>query len=334
MKYSIIIPVFNRPGEIRELFESLTRQCAGDFEVILVEDGSEENSDGIAAEFSDRLRVKYAAKKNEGPGPARNFGAKLSQGEWLVILDSDVELPPDYFKTIEKELSAGDCDAFGGPDMASDDYSPIQKAVSYAMTSFFTTGGIRGGKRKMDKFYPRSFNMGVRREVFRTLGGFGRMRFGEDIDFSIRLLKAGYVCRLFPQAAVFHKRRTDLRKFFRQVHNSGMARVSLYKKYPDSLKPVHLLPAAFTLGLALALPALPLSAFLPFLAILPGLFSIYAIMVFADASLRHRSLKVGALSVAASFVQLTGYGSGFIRAWWRLCILGADEAESLNRPLQ
>ena len=169
---------------------------------------------------------------------------------------------------------------------------------------FFTTGGIRGGKKKMDKFYPRSFNMGVRQEVYQALGGFSRMRFGEDIDFSIRIFKGGYTCRLFPGAWVYHKRRTDFRKFFKQVHNSGIARINLYKKYPESLKLVHLLPAAFTLGVAIFLLGTP---FCPY-SLLP--IALYALLVCMDSTIRNRSLSIGLYSVAASFIQLIGYGTG------------------------
>ncbi len=193
------------------------------------------------------------------------------------------------------------------------------------MTSFFTTGGIRGGKKKMDKFYPRSFNMGVRREVYQALGGFSRMRFGEDIDFSIRIFKGGHTCRLFPGAWVYHKRRTDFRKFFKQVHNSGIARINLYKKYPESLKPVHLLPAAFTLGVAIFLLGTP---FCPY-SLLP--IALYALLVCTDSTIRNRSLSIGLHSVAASFIQLIGYGTGFLRAWWNRCILGKDEFEAFKK---
>ena len=193
------------------------------------------------------------------------------------------------------------------------------------MTSFFTTGGIRGGKKKMDKFYPRSFNMGVRQEVYQALGGFSRMRFGEDIDFSIRIFKGGYTCRLFPGAWVYHKRRTDFRKFFKQVHNSGIARINLYKKYPESLKLVHLLPAAFTLGVAIFLLGTP---FCPY-SLLP--IALYAFLVCMDSTIRNRSLSIGLYSVAASFIQLIGYGTGFLRAWWNRCILGKDEFEAFKK---
>ena len=253
MRYSVIIPVYNRPDEVDELLQSLTVQCFKDFEVVIVEDGSSIPCKEVADRYTDRLDIKYFSKPNSGPGQTRNYGAERSEGEYFIILDSDVILPEGYFDAIEKELQSSPADAFGGPDRAHDSFTDIQKAINYSMTSFFTTGGIRGGKKKMDKFYPRSFNMGIRREVYEALGGFSKMRFGEDIDFSIRIFKGGYTCRLFPDAWVYHKRRTDLKKFFKQVHNSGIARINLYKKYPDSLKLVHWLPAVFTLGVSLLL---------------------------------------------------------------------------------
>lgn len=325
MRYSVIIPVYNRPDEVDELLQSLTDQHFKDFEVIIVEDGSSVPCKEVADKYSSPLDIHYYAKPNSGPGQTRNYGAERSQGEYLIILDSDCILPPGYFDAVEKELQTSPADAFGGPDRAHDSFTDIQKAINYSMTSFFTTGGIRGGKKKMDKFYPRSFNMGVRREVYQALGGFSKMRFGEDIDFSIRIFKSGYTCRLFPDAWVYHKRRTDLRKFFKQVHNSGIARINLYKKYPESLKVVHLLPAVFTLGVAFFLLGAPFCLF----SLLP--LALYALLVCADSALQNRSLRIGIYSIAASFIQLIGYGTGFWRAWWQRCVLGKDEFEAFQK---
>ena len=323
MRYSVIIPVYNRPDEVDELLQSLTVQCFKDFEVVIVEDGSSIPCKEVADRYTDRLDIKYFSKPNSGPG------------------------------------QASPADAFGGPDRAHDSFTDIQKAINYSMTSFFTTGGIRGGKKKMDKFYPRSFNMGIRREVYEALGGFSKMRFGEDIDFSIRIFKGGYTCRLFPDAWVYHKRRTDLKKFFKQVHNSGIARINLYKKYPDSLKLVHLLPAVFTLGVSLLLlltllglglvllafyllysKTVPGCAtgemallFLGFAAMLaaPLPLLLYSLVVCVDSTIRNRSLWIGMLSITASFIQLIGYGTGFWRAWWQRCIRGKDEFEAFQK---
>ena len=236
------------------------------------------------------------------------------------VLDSDCITPPGYLQAVEDELKREPADAFGGPDRAHASFTPVQKAINYAMTSFFTTGGIRGGsKKKMDKFYPRSFNMGIRRDVYLALEGFSKMRFGEDIDFSIRIFKGGYRCRLFPEAWVWHKRRTDLKKFFKQVHNSGIARINLYKKYPESLKMVHLLPALFTIGVAFCL----LGALLTPYALLPLL--LYALLVFGDSAIQNRSILIGLYAIAASYIQLLGYGTGFLRAWWLRCVIGRNE---------
>lgn len=325
MKFSVIIPVYNRPQEIKELLESLSHQNYTDFEVIVVEDGSSLSSKHVIDTFAGRLNLKYYEKNNSGPGQSRNYGADRSQGEYLIILDSDVIVPAGYFDAVCAELRSNPSDAFGGPDRADASFTPMQKAINYSMTSFFTTGGIRGGKKKMDTFYPRSFNMGIRREVYEALGGFSKMRFGEDIDLSIRIFKNGYSCRLFPDAWVYHKRRTDLKKFFKQVYNSGIARINLYKRYPDSLKPVHLLPSFFTIGVAL----LALGA--SFTLFSPALLLIYAALIFADASVQSGSVGVGLRSIAAAFVQLIGYGSGFLFAWWKRCVLKQDEFTAFER---
>ena len=324
MRYSVIIPVYNRPDEVDELLQSLTRQTFSDFEVIVVEDGSAIPCKEVVQKYAASLAVHYFSKPNSGPGRSRNFGAERSQGEYLLILDSDCLLPPGYMDAVERELQRCPTDAFGGPDRAHESFTCLQKAINYSMTSFFTTGGIRGGKKKLDKFYPRSFNMGIRRDVFRALGGFSAMRFGEDIDLSIRIFKGGYSCRLFPDAWVYHKRRTDFRKFFKQVHNSGIARINLYKKYPDSLKVVHLLPAAFTVGVAILLLLSPLCVW----SLLP--LAVYALLVLVDATVRNGSLRIGLYSVAAAYIQLIGYGTGFLRAWWHRCVCRRQEMEAFR----
>ena len=324
-KYSVVIPVYNRPDEVDELLQSLCGQTYQNFEVVVVEDGSAIPCKQVVEKYAEMLDVHYFEKPNSGPGQTRNYAAERSRGEYLLILDSDCILPETYLAAVEAELLREPADAFGGPDRAHDSFSDVQKAINYAMTSFFTTGGIRGGKKKMDKFYPRSFNMGVRAEVYKALGGFSAMRFGEDIDFSIRIFKGGYRCRLFPEAWVWHKRRTDLKKFFKQVHNSGIARIDLYKKYPESLKVVHLLPAVFTVGVVLVLLA---ALICPWSLLLLALF---AIIIFMDASICNKSVKIGGLSVIAAFIQLTGYGSGFLRAWWRRCVCGGKSFSAFEK---
>ena len=325
MFYSVIIPVYNRPDEVDELLNSLTRQSYKNFEVLVIEDGSSVPCKEVTGKYAGKLDVHYFTKPNSGPGQTRNFGAEKSKGDYLIILDSDCIIPEGYFEAVEKELTDSPADAFGGPDRAHSSFSNMQKAINYAMTSFFTTGGIRGGKKKMDKFYPRSFNMGVRRETYRALGGFSKMRFGEDIDFSIRIFKGGYACRLFPGAWVYHKRRTDLKKFFKQVHNSGIARINLYKKYPESLKLVHLLPAIFTVGVFLLLIGCTFTIF----GLIPLL--LFCLLIFIDSSLQNKSMKIGLISIAASFIQLIGYGTGFLRAWWQRVVLGKDEFSAFNK---
>lgn len=341
-KYSIIVPVYNRPDEVDELLDSLTRQAYADFEVIIVEDGSSSPCKEVCDKYASKLPLRYFVKENSGPGQSRNYGAERAAGEYLIILDSDVVLPDGYLQAVEDDLTLhGTCDAFGGADASHPSFTTVQKAISYSMTSFFTTGGIRGGKKKLDKFYPRSYNMGIRREVYAELGGFSKMRFGEDIDFSYRIVEAGYKCRLFPEAWVWHKRRTDLKKFFRQVYNSGIARINLEKRHPGTMKIVHLLPMVFTVGvIALVL----LSAVgrvlmhyddvhrwywlcaLPWLPIL-----LYSLLIFVDSSIQNKSLKIGLVSIAAAFVQLMGYGCGFLEAWWKRCVLGKDEFQAFEK---
>ena len=374
MNYSIIVPVFNRPDEVDELLESLCQQEVKDFEVIIVEDGSKKPCKDVCDKYAGILDLHYYYKENSGPGQSRNYGAERARGEWLIVLDSDVVLPKGYLMAVDSAIghqkkdsaeansslftlhSSLPCDAWGGPDTSHPSFTPVQKAISYSMTSFFTTGGIRGGKgKKLDKFFPRSYNMGIRRNVYLELGGFTKMRFGEDIDFSYRIIEAGYKTALIPEAWVWHKRRTDFRKFFRQVYNSGIARINLMKRHPGTLKLVHLLPTVFTLGVIGCLLLFALGAGLYIegewldayglrptdnmhqgvgfmfcvLAALPLLF--YSSVICIDSSIRNRSLRVGLLSIPAAFTQLMGYGLGFVESWWKRCVLKQDEFTAFEK---
>ena len=325
MKYSIIVPVFNRPDEVGELLESLCQQELKDFEVIIIEDGSKIPCKDVCDKYADILDLHYYYKDNSGPGQSRNYGAERANGQWFIVLDSDVVLPADYLANADRELVEHPCDAWGGADAAHPSFTPVQKAISYSMTSFFTTGGIRGGKAKLDKFYPRSYNMGISRDVYQKLGGFSKMRFGEDIDFSYRIVEAGYKTQLLPTAWVWHKRRTDFRKFFRQVYNSGIARINLEKRHLGTLKLVHLLPTVFTVGV---IGLLLLSLWWP-CAFIPII--LYALIVLIDSTIRNHSLWVGLLSIPAAFTQLMGYGLGFIESWWKRCVLGKDEFTAFEK---
>lgn len=323
MKYSLIIPVYNRPDEVDELLASLQSQTAKDWEVIIVEDGSANDCQSVVKKYTS-LPVQYYTKPNSGPGDTRNYGAQYAKGEYLIFLDSDIIVPEKYIESIDTFLAVTEVDAFGGPDRAHASFTDMQKAINYSMTSFFTTGGIRGGKKKLDKFYPRSFNMGIRKTVFETLNGFRKMRFGEDVDFSLRIVEAGYTTALIPNAFVYHKRRTDLRKFFRQVYNSGIARINLTLLHPGSLKIVHLLPTAFTIGVVLLLI---LGCWFYWIW---SLIALYCLLILVDSSLQNRSLKIGLMSIAAAFVQLMGYGLGFIVAFWRRIVRKQDSFEAFN----
>jgi len=317
MYYSIIIPVYNRPDEVDELLESISRQTYKNLEVIIVEDGSTVSCKSIVDKYKDVLPVLYYYKPNSGPGQTRNYGAEKCKGDYLIFLDSDCIVPENYLMSVENELQSDKADFFGGPDKAHDSFTKIQKAINYSMTSLFTTGGIRGKKKGMDKFYPRSFNMGIAKAVFNEVGGFSEMRFGEDIDLSIRIINKGFKSRLFPDSWVYHKRRTDLKKFFKQIFNSGIARVNLYKLHPKSLKTVHLLPALFTSGLL----------FLPFLF---PVYLFYSLLIFIDSFLKTKNVTVALLSIITSFVQLTAYGSGFIYAIWTVILFKQNKKAAFS----
>lgn len=325
MKFSIIIPVYNRPDEIDDLLRSLAEQSVKNFEVVITEDGSTIPCEEIVEKYSGVIPIKYFFKSNEGRSIARNNSMTKSDGDYFVFFDSDCVIPPTYFETLEKVLAMRPCDCFGGPDAAHSSFTDTQKAINFAMTSFLTTGGIRGGKVQMEKFTPRTFNMGFSREVYEKVGGFREM-FSEDIDMSKRVESAGFTTALIRECPVYHKRRVDFNKFFRQVYVFGMSRITLKLLYPGSLKIVHALPACFVVGLlALILLGIFVSPwfFLPL--------GIYALALFISALASTRSVPVALKAVPASFIQLLGYGCGFLKAFFLKIILrrGRDVSEEI-----
>ncbi|MBD5218728.1 MAG: glycosyltransferase [Bacteroidales bacterium] len=321
-RFSVIVPVYNRPAEVRDLVDSLLAQTDRDFELVIVEDGSTVPCREIVEDAIARgLDAQYFYKDNEGRSIARNYGLERARGEYFIFFDSDCVIPPDYFATVSRELDARPLDCFGGPDAAHESFTDVQKAINYSMTSFLTTGGIRGGKIQLEKFVPRTFNMGFSRAVYELVGGFREM-FSEDIDMSTRIRQAGFSIGLIHPAYVWHKRRIDWKKFFRQVYVFGMSRITLKILYPDSLKLVHLLPAVFVLGVvALVL----LGIFVSPWWLLP--LGVYFVAVWAGALIATRSLKIACLAVPAAIIQLGGYGVGFLRAWFVKILLGRGRNE-------
>lgn len=323
--FSIIVPVYNRIDEVCDLLESLTHQTNNDFEIILVEDGSTEPCKEIAEKYSDRLNLQYHYKTNEGRSIARNYGIVRANGDYFIFVDSDCVLPSNYIAELHSSLKKDYSDCFGGPDAAHESFTDIQKAINYSMTSFLTTGGIRGGKVQLEKFVPRTFNMGFSRDVYNKVGGFREM-FSEDIDMSTRIRLAGFDIKLFRNVSVYHKRRVDFKKFWRQVHVFGMSRITLKLLYPGSMKAVHTLPALFTIFSALMI----IGMIWHWWTILPLLFYLMCVWIVGIACTH--SLKIGSIGVLTSIIQLVGYGTGFIKAYvWKILLRhGRNEAEEIE----
>lgn len=337
MKFSIIVPVYDRPDEIDDLLRSLSQQTDKDFETVIVEDGSKKTCRSEVERYRSALDLQYFYKENEGRSIARNYGMDRARGEFFIFVDSDCILPPDYIERLRKHIDRGFTEGlregmnpriirfFGGPDAAHESFTPVQKAINFAMTSFFTTGGIRGGKLSMEKFVPRTFNMGFDRDVYETVGGFREM-FSEDIDMSTRIKKSGVRPILLRDVFVYHKRRGNLAKFWRQVRVFGMSRITLQLLYPGSMKAVHWAPALFVIfSIAMVIA----SFFNPWWLLPLG---IYLLLLFVDALIKTRSFKIAGLGVAAGIVQLYGYGTGFLQAYiWKILLRhGRDEAEEVE----
>lgn len=324
MYFSIIVPVYNRPYEIKELLQSLLISDYGkQYEIVIIEDGSSITCQQEVEAFRDKLNISYHFKENSGPGDSRNYGMKVAKGDYFIIFDSDCIIPKQYLSEVEQELTANYVDCFGGSDAALDSFSDIQKAINFAMTSFLTTGGIRGGSEKLNKFQPRSFNMGISKKAFEASNGFGNIHPGEDPDLSIRLWKMGYQTRLFPKAFVYHKRRIDWAKFSLQVTKFGKARPILNSWYPEYSKLTFFFPTVFILGLFGAM-------FLFFFGIEFPLFCyiFYFILILIAATIENKSINIGLLSLVAVYKQFYGYGLGFLKSFVKVILLKQKPQEA------
>ena len=326
MFFSLIIPVYNRPDEVDELLMSLSQMEYHDvYEIVIIEDGSTIKCQEVLEKYADKLNISYYFKPNSGPGDSRNFGMEKARGNYFIIFDSDCIIPANYLIEVENALKETYVDCFGGPDKALDSFSDVQKAINFAMTSFLTTGGIRGGSEKIGKFQPRSFNMGLSRRAFEVSKGFGNIHPGEDPDLSIRLWELGFETRLIPQAYVYHKRRIDWEKFAIQVNKFGKARPILNSWYPKYSKPTFFFPTLFILGLGISIFMYLFSQNFDFLL---QLYFIYFILIFITSSIQNKNIKVGYLSMIAVWKQFWGYGTGFLVSFVKVVLLKQKPQEA------
>lgn len=314
---SIIIAIFNRKDELFELLNSLIAQTDKDFEVIIVDDGSFVDLLPTVETFKKMLNIQYFKKPNSGPGLSRNYGANRAKNDWLVFVDSDVIVEKDYIENIKKNLEKTDCAAFGGADKAHKGFNILQKAISYSMTSVFTTGGIRGSKKAVTRFQPRSFNMGVNKEIFLKIGGFSEMRIGEDPDLSMTIWENGYQTAFFDDIGVYHKRRTDLGKFSKQVYQFGCARPILNQRHPDYVKPTFWFPTLFLLGYVAGI----LEYFLLQKGFVLACYGFYTLVIFLHALYLTKNIAIAAQAIITTYIQMFSYGYGFLESWVKLNVL-------------
>jgi GT2 family glycosyltransferase len=323
LNISIIIAVYQRNDELKELLDSLVKQTDTDFDVLIVDDGSPTPLEFMVKEYKNQLKVNYFFKENSGPAKSRNYGMKRAEGNYFIFLDSDTIAPSTYIETVRKELESTYVDAFGGPDAADESFTDLQKAISFSMTSILTTGGIRGGKKHLGKFQPRSFNMGISKEAFEATGGFGNLRIGEDPDLSMTLWEKGFQTRLFPSAKVYHKRRTSISKFAKQVKEFGIARPILNQRHPKYVKPTFWFPSLFILGflgsIFLYLGSFFIESSFRMLLGMPFLLYIFYFQaIIIMAAIQFDSLIVGFLAAWTTMIQFFYYGFGFLNSWIRI----------------
>lgn len=314
---SIVVAIFNRKDELFELLNSLIAQTDKDFEVIIVDDGSFVDLLPTVETFKEMLNIQYFKKANSGPGLSRNYGANRAKNDWLVFVDSDVIVEKDYIENIKKNLEKTDCAAFGGADKAHKGFNLLQKTISYSMTSVFTTGGIRGNKKAVTRFQPRSFNMGVNKEIFLKIGGFSEMRIGEDPDLSMTIWENGYQTAFFDDIGVYHKRRTDLGKFSKQVYQFGCARPILNQRHPDYVKPTFWFPTLFLLGYIAGI----LEYFLLQKGFVLACYGFYTLVIFLHALYLTKNIAIAAQAIITTYIQMFSYGYGFLESWIKLNVL-------------
>ena len=325
MYYSFVIPVYNRPDEIKELLESMTRQTyKKSFEVVIVEDGSFVDCQYVVDEYNSRLSISYFLKENSGPGNSRNYGMKRAKGDYFIILDSDCILPAEYLEEVDAYLNQKYVDCFGGPDAALPSFSDVQKAINFTMTSVLTTGGIRGTSERLSKFQPRSFNMGISKKAFELTEGFGSIHPGEDPDLSIRLWNKGFNSDLFPKAFVYHKRRIDWKKFYQQVYKFGKARPILNQRYPEFSRLTYWFPTIFCLGMLVSFLLIFIDIYIPI-----TLYIAYLITLAVACYIKEKSIKISVLTIIATLIQFYGYGKGFLISTYKLFIIGKKAEESM-----
>ncbi len=322
-KYSLIVPVFNRPDEVEELLASLAEQQVKDFELLIVEDGSSVPCKEVCESYSDRIDIQYFFKENSGPGPSRNYGMERARADYFIIFDSDCLIPENYLAEVDSFLEKNPIGSFGGPDAAHASFSSVQKAINFVMTSAITTGGIRGGGEQLGKFQPRSFNMGISREVFEKVGGYGKIHPGEDPDLTFRIWAVGFDTALIEKAHVFHKRRIDWQKFSKQIYKFGVVRVILNKWHKGTARFTYWLPLLFSLGFITSIGIAP---FFPYLL---GVYGFYFLLILLGALLREKSVLIALLAVWAAAVQFFSYGFGFLKAQILLGLLKKDERMAL-----
>ncbi|WP_104515607.1 glycosyltransferase [Nonlabens xylanidelens] len=326
INYSIIIPVFNRPDEIEKLLDSISvLNFDNEFEVVIVEDGSTLSSESVCSRFRESVNINYIFKPNSGPGDSRNYGMHHAIGNYFLVLDSDCILPEDYLQNVDRYLRQNYVDCFGGPDAAHATFTDLQKSINYSMTSFLTTGGIRGGGEQLGKFQPRSFNMGISKKAFIATGGFGKIHPGEDPDLSIRLWNKGFKTVLIKDAYVYHERRISWKLFYKQVNKFGKVRVILNKWHPETRKITYWFPTLFSLFFIVSLILSTLGYGFPIL-----LYLIYVLAIFIHAGIKN-GLKVGLGATVAAMIQLLGYGTGFLHSWLKIKLLGQDEKKAFPK---
>lgn len=326
-KFALISPTFKRPDEVTEFLDSLRKldYPKDKFEIILGDGTPGDELRPLIYPYQKDLPLKIYYEEFLPVSNARNRAAELSTAQFFIFLDSDCIIPEGYLKAVEFFLDAHpQINLFGGPDAASEDFTDLQKAISFSMTSFLTTGGIRGGSSSVTTYHPRGFNMGISAELFNKVGGYDEnFVCGEDVELSMRLIKAGAKSAFIEEAHVFHKRRTSIKQFRRQVFRFGAARPLLAKAHPGNLKITHLFPLAFTVyrHVSAILFLLVFYFNLSVLSLPFAMYVLYMVAVFFSA-LKKEGLSVALLAVQTTNTMNAGYGIGFLRNYLEVYLKG------------
>lgn len=220
--FSVIIPTYERPAQLTKCLESITHlnYPKDKFEVIVVDDGSEDPPETIVEAYTEKLDIKLYTQINAGPAGARNTGSEKANGKFLAFTDDDCEPDPDWLNAFEKEFNKDPKIFLGGHTVNSLSDNPYSTASQELINYLYS---YYNADRNNASFFA-SNNIAVRADLFKKIGGFDVTTLratAEDRELSDRWVYEGNKMTYTIDAIVFHSHAMSLRQFWRQHFNYG-----------------------------------------------------------------------------------------------------------------